>query len=118
VILLCDDLMFRSRIVGTGRDLGIAIEAVKTIAEVEALVRAAAVRCIILDLALVGPDIESFIGRLRANGANIPRLIAYGSHMEPGTLKRARDAGCAIVLPRSKFVDALPIELPEWTGMG
>jgi DNA-binding NarL/FixJ family response regulator len=116
-ILLCDDLMFQSRIVGTGRDFEVAIEAVRTIAEVEALAKGAAVTCIILDLALAGPGMESFIERLRASRAIMPRLIAYGSHVDPGTLKRASDAGCDIVLPRSKFVDALPSALPEWVGI-
>ena len=36
-----------------------------------------------------------------------PTIIGYGSHVDTATLKAARDAGCDVVLPRSKFVEEL-----------
>ena len=44
----------------------------------------------------------------------MPRLVAYGSHVDAEALRAARAAGCDPVLPRSKFVDDLPAALPGW----
>jgi hypothetical protein len=46
----------------------------------------------------------------------MPRVVAYGSHVDTATLKAARASGCDPVLPRSKFVEDLPRELPRWFG--
>ena len=46
----------------------------------------------------------------------MPRVVAYGSHVETETLRKAREAGCDPVLPRSKFVEELPAKLREWIG--
>jgi len=43
-----------------------------------------------------------------------PRIIAYGSHVDVATLKRAREAGCDRVMPRSQFVEELPTALISW----
>jgi hypothetical protein len=43
--------------------------------------------------------------------------MAYGSHVDTATLRAARAAGCDPVLPRSKFVEDLPICLPAWLGV-
>ena len=43
-----------------------------------------------------------------------PRVVAYASHVDTASLKAACDAGCDVVLPRSKFVADLPTALPEW----
>jgi len=44
----------------------------------------------------------------------VPRVVAYGSHVDAAGLKAARDAGCDVVLPRSAFVEQLPVKLREW----
>jgi hypothetical protein len=41
-------------------------------------------------------------------------VVAYGSHVDTATLRAAREAGCDVVLPRSKFVEELPTALPTW----
>jgi hypothetical protein len=46
----------------------------------------------------------------------MPRVIAYGSHVEAATLHAAREAGCDLVLPRSRFVEELPVSLGAWLG--
>jgi CheY-like chemotaxis protein len=45
-----------------------------------------------------------------------PFVVGYGSHVDTATLQAAREAGFDLVLPRSKFVDALATSLAEWFG--
>src|SRR4051794_25728941 len=103
--LLSDDLIFTSRITGTGRDLSLKIQPARSAEVLEHLARQACPRCVILDLSNPGLVIEDLIGRLRAACDPMPRLIAYGSHVDTATLKAARAAGCDEVMPRSKFVE-------------
>jgi CheY-like chemotaxis protein len=113
-LLLCDDLIFTSRILGTARDLGFELKAHKN---VDALVEASAQHhpaCVILDLAIAGSRIDEVVNRLRSCSTPSLRLVAYGSHVDTHTLQAARMAGCDPVLPRSKFVETLPQSLPEW----
>ena len=72
-----------------------------------------ATRCVILDLAFPGlelPDLTQRLGELEAP----PRVVAYGSHVDAASLNAARAAGCQPTLPRSKFVEDLPRDLPHW----
>ena len=46
------------------------------------------------------PRVLRLVTRLKAHAAS-PRIVAYGSHVDAATLKRAREAGCDRVLPRS-----------------
>ena len=68
----------------------------------------------IVDLANPGLELPGLLGWLRANCAPVPRVVAYGSHVDAETLRLARQAGCDPVLPRSKFVEEFPRELPHW----
>ena len=36
------------------------------------------------------------------------------THVDAAGLRAAREAGCDPVLPRSQFVEALPLRLAEW----
>jgi DNA-binding NarL/FixJ family response regulator len=69
-------------------------------------------RCVLVDLSFPGLDLPALLGELA--GAGSPRVVAYGSHVDTATLRAARQAGCDPVLPRSKFVEDLPHELPIW----
>jgi CheY-like chemotaxis protein len=112
-ILLTDDLIFTSRVTGTGRDLGLAITAARTPAALLDLAARQPPACVILDLAHPGLDLLVLIASL----GGLPhraRIVAYGSHVDTASLKAARDAGCDVVLPRSKFVEELPTALPRW----
>ncbi len=74
------------------------------------------VRCILVDLSNPGLDIAALVRALRPNVGPVHYLVAYGSHVDAATLKAARDAGCDLVLPRSKFVEELPNKMREWFG--
>ena len=113
-LLLSDDLMFTSRITATARQLGMEIVAVNTQATLEQLAERQSPRCMILDLSNPGLDVVALFRRLREICEPAPFVVGYGSHVDTATLRAAREAGCNVVLPRSKFVEELPQALPEW----
>ncbi len=112
-LLLCDDLIFVSRIVGTARVVGIHLGSVKTMQDLLKHAKQMTPRCMIMDLQTPGLEIENLVQGVSSIEPR-PFLVGYGSHVDTGTLKRARDAGCDIVWPRSKFVDELSAALPLW----
>jgi CheY-like chemotaxis protein len=112
-ILLSDDLIFTSRVAGTGRDLGLQVTPARTPDALLARARQQPPSCVIVDLSNPGLVIAELIAGLR-DLPMPPRVVAYGSHVDTATLRAARDAGCDVVLPRSKFVEDLPAALPAW----
>ena len=114
-LILCDDLIFVSRITGTARALGLTLRAFKTPAELLRFAVQLKPRCAIIDLNVSGLEIDEFARELFTLAPK-PLLIGYGSHVDTATLKRARDAGCDIVWPRSKFVEELERVLPAIPG--
>ena len=116
-ILLCDDLIFTSRIVGTATALGATLRSAKTLAQLRGFFLQGLPRCVILDLNTPGLDIDALLQEIVAITPR-PFVVGYGSHVDAATLKRARDAGCDVVWPRSKFVEDLARAMPEWLGAG
>lgn len=112
-LLLSDDLLFSSRIAATARSLGLELRTLRSAGDVQASAAQQSPACVILDLANPSLNIAEAVPALKTGGA---RIIAYGSHVDTATLQAARDAGCDIVLPRSKFVEQLPTEMTKWFG--
>jgi CheY-like chemotaxis protein len=112
-ILLSDDLMFASRIAGTARDLGLSLNSARSPTALLEAARRQPPTCVIVDLANNGLDLPVLMTELKKL-PNPPRVVAYGSHVDAASLQAARAAGCAAVLPRSKFVEELPTSLPLW----
>ena len=115
-LLLCDDLMFASRITGEARALGLTVKTVRSLDQLFDLARQESPSCILLDLAFPGLDLPDVFRRLAEVCSSLPRVVAYGSHVDSQRLQAARSAGCDPVLPRSKFVEELPRCLPDWLG--
>jgi CheY-like chemotaxis protein len=113
-LLLCDDLMWVSRITSTGQVLGYKILGAPSVEKLEALARRAPPRCIILDLATSNASASEVVTRLRAASGSAPRFTAFGSHVDTATLQAAHDAGCDPVLPRSQMAESLPELLKQW----
>ncbi len=112
-IFLCDDLLFTSKVTGTGQMLGLPIRAVKTTAELLRLAQESLPACVIVELhtsGLVIAELMTALGEMTPR----PYVVGFGSHVDVATLKKAREAGCDLVLPRSKFVEELPTALPAW----
>jgi DNA-binding NarL/FixJ family response regulator len=113
-LLLSDDLLFTSRITGTAQALGLTVKAARSTEAMVKLARQETPSGVIVDLANPGLSIPELLRQLRAVCVAMPRVIAYGSHVDAAELKAAREAGCDLVLPRSAFVEKLPAELSAW----
>lgn len=113
-LLLCDDLIFTSRVTGTARALGLTVRAARSSDALLEQARQAQPRCVLVDLANPGLDLPGLIRALGQACGTPPRIVAYGSHVDTETLRAARAAGCDPVLPRSKFIEELPHALPRW----
>jgi CheY-like chemotaxis protein len=113
-LLLSDDLLFISRVTGTARSLGLEIKSARSATEVITQAQAKTISCVLVDLHTPGLDTFALVQGLKDAGS--PYIVGYGSHVDTATLRVARDAGCDLVLPRSKFVEDLATELPKWMG--
>ena len=111
-LLLSDDLLFISRIAGTARALGLELKAARGTAELIALAGVQTPACALIDLQNPGLDIGALVRLIKDAGNSY--IVGYGSHVDAATLKAAREAGCDLVLPRSKFVEELAAALPKW----
>ncbi len=114
-LLLSDDLMFTSRITGTARDQGLTMKVARTPPVLEAMARDHVPACVLLDLGNPSLIIADTVQALRSAAPRV-FLVAYGSHVDTATLGAARAAGCDLVLPRSRFIEELPRQLPAWFG--
>jgi len=115
-LLLSDDLIFTSRITGTARDLGLEMKQARSMEVMKAQCSRQTPSCVVVDLANPGLIIGELMDWLKENCTPVPRVVAYGSHVDTETLRKAREAGYDPVLPRSKFVEELPAKLSEWIG--
>lgn len=113
-LILSDDLIFTSRVTGTARAGGMTVQPARSPELLEQLARQKTPACVLVDLSNPGLEIETLIEKLRTACVPMPRIVAYGSHVDTATLRRAREAGCDVVLPRSKFVEDLPVMLADW----
>ena len=101
VLALVNDLFFQAKMAETARHVGVALQ---TVSSGEALVAAAAQqapRLVLVDLNAKQGALEA-VTKLQAAG-NAPPIIGFLSHVQTELAEQARAAGCADVLPRSKF---------------
>ena len=103
-VIAVSDLMFQPRIEAVARDLGFETEvADSAVSARDALARRPAL--VIVDLHANGLDAETVIRGAKTMGA---RVLAFGRHTEPGTLRAARQAGADLAVARSQLVEELP----------
>ncbi|MEK6261231.1 MAG: response regulator [Planctomycetota bacterium] len=105
-LLLTRDLMFTSKITSTAASLGLRIDTVSTVDQLQLRVAEAPPRVVFLDLNCPDFDPSRVVAALPSESR--PRVIAFGSHVDEARLNEARAAGCDDVLPRSKFSATLP----------
>lgn len=117
-LVLSDDLIFYSRISGAARAAGLAVRQAKTPADLLALARQHPPAGVIVDLQNPGLDLAAFLAELKAACPVMPRVVAYGSHVEAELLRSAREAGCERVMPRSQFAKQLDGAIAEWLQPG
>ncbi len=114
--MLCDDLIFFSRVSGVARASGLTVRMVRTQSELVAAAGTSAPGGVIVDVHNPGLDLSTLLTELNAVCATMPRVIAFGSHVEAEVLRAARQVGCDRVMPRSQFVKELEEKIGEWLG--
>jgi DNA-binding NarL/FixJ family response regulator len=112
-LMLADDYLFISRVQGFAKAAGASVKAVRHPETLIDLARTLSPGGVLLDLHIDGLDIGPMVEGLHRLDPR-PFVVGYGSHVDVATLKKARDAGCDLVLPRSKFVEDLPTKIGEW----
>jgi DNA-binding NarL/FixJ family response regulator len=113
-LMVCDDLIFTSRVTATARAPGDTVLDARSVDQANQLAQQTPPSCVIIDLHTAGAGLQALLAGLRRECPTMPRTIAYGSHVNQDLLQAARDAGCDRVLPRGQFVKVLEAELPGW----
>ena len=113
-LILADDLMFASQVQGLARSAGIDLQWVRDTEKALAAAKAARLACVIVDVNLLGAGIGVLVTAIKALGKPGPAIIGYGSHVDATSLQQARDAGCGLVVSRSKLVQEVAGKLLLW----
>jgi CheY-like chemotaxis protein len=116
ILAVLDDLFFTVKISEAAKRAGLPVEFVKSTKD--ALDKAQAhPPVIILDLNCASLDPLKLIEQLKSNAAlKGIRLIGYVSHVQAELIRKARAAGCDMVLARSAFSKDLPQILKRHAG--
>ena len=113
-LMLCDYLIFASKVTGTARAAGLTVAVARNLPRFADLLAETAPVGVLLDLHHDGLDLPALLAALRDRCPVVPRVTAFGSHVDAERLKAAREAGCDLVLPRSQFVKRLEADLAAW----
>jgi DNA-binding NarL/FixJ family response regulator len=115
-IALIDDIFFLAKVHETAKHTGVTLETASTGEQLLKAAAASPAALILVDLNARQGAMDA-VERLcaennAANGAanasgNPRRVIAFLSHVQTDLAERARAAGCADVMPRSKFTQNL-----------
>ncbi len=111
VLILCDDLIFTSKIAATARAHGMGASVARTQGSLITKLLTDAAACVIVDLHNSTLDWAALFPAL---GESRPRFVGFGSHVDKAALDAARSGGCDLVMPRSQFVKLLETDLPKW----
>ena len=107
-IVLSRDLFFTERVTATALALGYRMLVAGEGYQARTLIQQRQPRVVILDLTageLVAPAAVAGYRQLTGPGT---WFVAVGPHVQADLLDAAREAGCQVVLPRSKFSNELP----------
>ena len=101
VVALIDDLFFQAKLIETAKRVSVDLRTCTTPDALAAEIAKDAPRLVVIDLNAQSDPLEA-IQRVRASSHEIP-LLGFLSHVQLDLAERARAAGCADVMPRSKF---------------
>lgn len=114
ILLICDDLIFPSRLQGTAAELGTELHVAPN---AEAALRYAAEHCprlVLMDLSTRDIDVRGTIERLRKLEHPPEKIVAFGPHVQTARLQAAAQAGADAVLTRGQ----LAAETRRWLAAG
>jgi DNA-binding response OmpR family regulator len=114
-LLLSRDLIFTSKITGTARELGYQVLVAGNQSLALAMIEQWRPRAVFVDLA-AGDLVSTEALVAYRTAAAETTFLAFGSHVDVAALRRAADAGCDPVLPRSRFTAELPALIRKHLG--
>ncbi|WP_339742299.1 hypothetical protein [uncultured Rubinisphaera sp.] len=111
-LLSSSDFFFTTRIVDTATALSKSVHVASDITAIHKKLEHRQIGLWIIDL----DSAESMLSEVAELTEQYPDLqvIAFGSHVEVALLKQARQAGCHLVVPRSKMTTDLVEFLQEY----
>jgi DNA-binding NtrC family response regulator len=101
VLALVDDLFFQMKLVETAKQLGVELRACSNPDALATEIAKSSPRLVIVDLNARSNPLGA-VERVASDSPQIP-LIGFLSHVQVDLAERARAAGCADVMPRSKL---------------
>ena len=108
ISVVVDDMFFAAKINAAAQTAGRAVERLRSREQLEALA-AAPPQLVIVDLKAERLDPLEAIEFLKSQSAlQLIPIVAFVSHVDTEAIRRARAAGCDVVLPRSAFNQMLP----------
>jgi len=107
ISLIVDDMFFAPKSKAAASAAGRAVERLRSLEQLEALA-AAPPQLVIIDLKAERLDPVQAIEYLKSQSAlrAVP-VVAFVSHVQTEAIRRARAAGCDLVLPHSVFNERL-----------
>lgn len=111
-VLACSDFFFETRICDTARELNREVRCFSDVDKIAQLLPTDNVSLLLIDLSSMSNCLEE-LPRFRELAPKLT-VIAFGSHVQTDLLKRAREAGCDSVMPRSRFTTELVNILQEY----
>ncbi len=105
VVAMIDEIFFQAKVMETARQVGVEVRTCTTPEALAAEMAKAKPNLVIVDLNAKSNALEA-ITRAQAGAKDVP-LVAFLSHVQVDLAERARAAGCADVMPRSKFAREL-----------
>ena len=116
ILVVVEDLIFLSKISGTARLVGVAVEPVD-LRSLEQRVTENPPRAVILDLNHRSGSAVDALRAMKSNPATsgVP-VVAFLSHVQTDLAAAARAAGCDVLLARSAFTRDLPQLLAKYAG--
>ncbi|MDA0264355.1 MAG: hypothetical protein O3A93_08715 [Chloroflexi bacterium] len=108
VLVLTSNLFFMPRIEAAADAGGLDLVSASTSAKLMEAMAGRTVPLVLVDLEMDEPVWTEALEALGSAGIPGTKVVAYGPHGEPGTLRKARDLGCDAVLIKRDFSESLP----------
>ncbi len=102
VVALVSDMIFESKICGTGRAAGVTVVTTRTPESLLTTVAESGAVLVLMDLSVAGEQTTETIASLRRICPNA-RITGFAPHVDAERLQQARDAGADDAMPRSRF---------------